>query len=74
MGIFLGALMSIASVIAAEFLREDVQTPRELEALTGTPVLATVPDDRSSRRSLIIEQRRLALPAAEPEMEWASGD
>lgn len=74
MGIFLGALVSIGLVIVAEFLREDVRTPRELEALTGTPVLATVPSDRSARRSLIIDQRRLALPAAEPEIEWASGD
>jgi uncharacterized protein involved in exopolysaccharide biosynthesis len=74
LGLFLGAVVAIASVVAAEFLREDVHTPHELEALTGTPVLATVPKDRSSRGALVAEQGRLALPAAEPEVEWASGD
>jgi len=74
LGLLLGVAVSIGVVIAAEFMRENVETPRELESLTGIPVLATVPTDRSARRSLIIDQRRLALPAAEPEMEWASGD
>jgi uncharacterized protein involved in exopolysaccharide biosynthesis len=74
LGLFLAVVVSIGSVVAAEFMREDVQTPRELEALTGTMVLATVPIDQSSRRSLIIDQRRLALPPAESEVEWASGD
>ena len=72
LGIFLGVLVSIGSVVAAEFFRENVHTPRELEALTGTPVLATVPQDHLSRRSLIIDQSRLILPEAE--VEFASGD
>jgi uncharacterized protein involved in exopolysaccharide biosynthesis len=74
LGIFLGAVVSIASVIAAEFFRENVQTARELELLSGSPVLATIPQNGGGRRSLIIDKRRLSLPAAEPEMEWASGD
>ena len=74
LGIFLGAMVSIGSVIAAEFIREDIQSPRELEVLTGLPVLATVPHERSSTRSLIIDQRRLALPVAEPEIEWVGAD
>jgi hypothetical protein len=50
-----------------------VQTPRELEGLTGMPVLATVPHDRLSQRSPIIDRRRL-LTEGEPTMEWASSD
>jgi uncharacterized protein involved in exopolysaccharide biosynthesis len=65
LGLFLGIIVSVASVVAAEFFRESVQTARELEGLTGMPVLATVPHDRWSRRSLIIEQRRLALTDGE---------
>lgn len=74
LGIFLGLVVSVGSVIAAEFFRESVQTPRELEGLTGMPVLATVPHDRWSRRSLIINRRRLALSEGEPDLEMVSGD
>ena len=73
LGILLGALLSVGSAVAAEFFRESVQTPRELEGLTGMPVLATVPHDRLSRRSPIIDRRRL-LTEGEPTMEWASSD
>jgi uncharacterized protein involved in exopolysaccharide biosynthesis len=65
LGLFLGLIVSVASVVAAEFFRESVQTARELEGLTGMPVLAMVPRDRWSRRSLIVEQRRLALADGE---------
>lgn len=74
LGIFLGAVISVASVITAEFFRESVQTPSELEGLTGMPVLATVPHDRLSRRSLIINRRRLALTAGEPDLDIVSDD
>ncbi len=74
LGVFLGALVSVGSVITAEFFRENVETPRELELLSGSQVLATIPKNGSGRRSLIIDKRRLALPEAEPKMEWASGD
>jgi uncharacterized protein involved in exopolysaccharide biosynthesis len=74
LGLVLGLLVSGGSAVAAEFLRENVQTPRELELLSGSAVLATIPRDSGGRRSLIIDKRRLALPAAEPEIEWASGD
>src|SRR5258706_12098805 len=69
LGIFLGAVVSVACVITAEFFRESVQTPRELEGLTGMLVLATVPHDRLSQRSLIIERRRLALTEGDSELE-----
>jgi uncharacterized protein involved in exopolysaccharide biosynthesis len=68
LGIFIGALVSLACVITAEFLRENVYTPRELESLTGMPVLATIPKDRWSRRSLIVDKRRLSL--SEGNADW----
>lgn len=74
LGVFLGALVSVGSVITAEFFRENVETPRELELLSGSQVLATIPKNGSGRRSLIIDKRRLSLPEAKVEMEWASGD
>jgi uncharacterized protein involved in exopolysaccharide biosynthesis len=74
LGIVLGAIVSVGSVLAAEFTRQNVETPRELEILSGSPVLATIPKDVGGRRALIIDKRRLALPPGEPEMEWASGD
>jgi len=74
LGVFLGAVVSLALVITKEFFRESVQTPRELEGLTGMLVLATVPHDRFSQRSLIIERRRLALTDGDSELEMASSD
>ena len=74
LGLVLGALVSVGSVVAAEFLRQNVATPRELEILSGSPVLATIPKATGGRRSLIIDKRRLALPEADSEMEWTAGD
>jgi uncharacterized protein involved in exopolysaccharide biosynthesis len=74
LGLFLAVLVSVGSVITAEFFRENVETPRELELLSGSQVLATIPKNSNPNRSLIIDKRRLALPAAEPEIEWAPGD
>jgi uncharacterized protein involved in exopolysaccharide biosynthesis len=77
LGVFLGLLLSAGSVFTAELLRETVNTPRELEAITGSPVLASLPKDRTARRALIIEKRRLSLPkpaTPDPELRWASGD
>ena len=74
LGIFLGAVVSVACMITAEFFRESVQTPHELEGLTGRLVLATVPHDRLSRRSLIIGRRPLAVTDGDPDLEMMSGD
>jgi uncharacterized protein involved in exopolysaccharide biosynthesis len=43
LGVFLGALLSLGSVVIAEFMRDTVLTPRELEMLTGRSVLASLP-------------------------------
>jgi hypothetical protein len=48
----LGGLLSIGGVVVAEFLRDDVLTPRELEALNIGPVLASVPKLRPAARRL----------------------
>ena len=43
LGVFLAGLLALGSVFSAELLNDTVNTPRQLEALTGAPVLATVP-------------------------------
>jgi uncharacterized protein involved in exopolysaccharide biosynthesis len=43
LGLFLGGLLAMGSVFIAEFMRDTVLTPHELEALTGGRVLAALP-------------------------------
>ncbi len=43
LGIIAGLFLGLGSAFVAELNRETVHTPRELEAMTGVPVLATVP-------------------------------
>lgn len=58
LGVFLGALLSIGSVVIAEFMRDTVLTPRELESFTGQPVLASLPNmGRASRRTVAVSQQ-----------------
>lgn len=70
LGIILGALIALGSAITAEFLRESVETPRELE-LSGQ-VLATIPRLARGRGSLIIDKRRLLTAGSEPVRELGS--
>ena len=51
LGIVLAGFLSLGSVFSAEMLSDAVHTPRQLEALTGATVLATVPEN--SRRVLL---------------------
>jgi capsular polysaccharide biosynthesis protein len=51
LGVFLAAFLSLGTVFSAEMLSDAVYTPRQLEAMTGAVVLATVPD--KSRRILL---------------------
>jgi polysaccharide chain length determinant protein (PEP-CTERM system associated) len=51
MGLVLAAFLSLGTVFSAEMLSDAVYTPRQLEALTGAMVLATVPE--RSRRILL---------------------
>jgi uncharacterized protein involved in exopolysaccharide biosynthesis len=64
LGVFLGALLSVGSVVIAEFLRDTVLTPRELEKLTGQKVLASLPNTGKASRVRFVE-----TPAIEPEPE-----
>ncbi len=43
LGVFLAGLVTLGGVFSAELLNDTVHTPRQLEAMTGAPVLATVP-------------------------------
>jgi len=61
-GIVLAAFLSLGSVFTAELFSDAVHTPRQLEALTGAPVLATVP--ANSRRMLSRQTREAKMPAA----------
>jgi uncharacterized protein involved in exopolysaccharide biosynthesis len=78
LGLFLGALLSLGSVVVAEFLRDTVLTPHELEVLTGRPVLASLAKDAATVATGTIQENeasrpRLAQPkiAQEPQFEWA---
>jgi uncharacterized protein involved in exopolysaccharide biosynthesis len=54
LGLVLALFLGLGSVFSAELLNDRVHTPRQLEALTGAPVLATVPENSRkmiSRRS-----------------------
>jgi hypothetical protein len=71
LGVFLGALFSIGSVVVAEFLRDTVLTPRELELLTGQRVLASLPNTGRAPRAKVAKSPRLSevevsLPEASP--------
>src|SRR5436305_2300076 len=69
LGIVLAAFLSLGSVFSAEMLSDAVHTPRQLEGLTGAPVLATVPEN--SRKMLIRRSREAnevelkSIPVAE---------
>jgi uncharacterized protein involved in exopolysaccharide biosynthesis len=47
LGVFVATLLSLGTVFSAEMLGDTIHTPRQLEALTGSSVLATVPENGS---------------------------
>jgi uncharacterized protein involved in exopolysaccharide biosynthesis len=55
LGLVLGALLSIGSVVIAEFMRDTVLTPRELELATGQRVLASLPTTGRVERATFVE-------------------
>jgi uncharacterized protein involved in exopolysaccharide biosynthesis len=69
-GLVLAGFLSLGSVFSAEMFADVVHTPRQLEALTGAPVLATVPSN--SRRMLMRGHRESQLPEARPVAELQS--
>jgi uncharacterized protein involved in exopolysaccharide biosynthesis len=66
LGVVLAGFLSLGCVFTAEMLSDAVYTPRQLEALTGAHVLATVPENsrrmimRNSREPIEIEARPIA--------------
>jgi polysaccharide chain length determinant protein (PEP-CTERM system associated) len=48
LGVFVAAFLSVGTVFSAEMLGDTIHTPRQLEALTGATVLATVPESKRS--------------------------
>jgi len=63
LGFCLAAFLSVTSVFSAEMLSDAVYSPRQLEALTGAPVLATVPEN--GRRVIIRQPREVKLIPAQ---------
>ncbi|PYS72991.1 MAG: hypothetical protein DMF69_06150 [Acidobacteria bacterium] len=64
-------------MVTVELLRETVDTPRELEVIFGSPVLAALPRDRNAaQRALIVEKPRPALlkGATVAEASYSSGE
>jgi len=57
LGLFLASFVSLGSVFCAEFFRDTAYTPRELESLTGLPVLATVPRGTQLEISRGVEEK-----------------
>ncbi|HJZ80513.1 MAG TPA: Wzz/FepE/Etk N-terminal domain-containing protein [Pyrinomonadaceae bacterium] len=69
-GIVLAGFLSLGSVFTAELFSDAVHTPRQLEALTGAPVLATVP--ANSRRMMSRANREDRMPDRHPVAELKS--
>lgn len=61
MGLGFGLLLGFGCAIVAEFLRETVHTPHELEKFTGLPVVATVPMNAGVK----LRGLNFKIPAAE---------
>ena len=63
LGVVLAGFLSLGSVFTAEMLSDAIHTPRQLEALTGANVLATVPENsrrmimRNTREAIEIDTR-----------------
>ena len=58
-GVLLAAFIGVGSAFSAELFSDTVHTPRQLEALTGITVLATMPKNRQR----LLSRKTRALPA-----------
>ncbi len=70
LGIVLAAFLSLGGVFTAELLTDVVHTPRQLEAMTGALVLATVP--AKGRRMLRPREREVKVIENQPIAELQS--
>ena len=64
-GLFSGLLLAFGSAFTMELLRETFLTPRELQAFTGYPVIATIPLENGRGRQRSINASN-AVGEAEP--------
>ncbi len=80
LGLFLGALLSLGGVGVAEFMRDTVLTPHELELFTGQSVLASLPrqavagSDLTPTQSAGPASARLSQPkiVQEAKLDWVA--
>ncbi len=64
LGVFLGGLLALGAVLIAEFMRDTVLTPRELETVTGATVLASLPySSRVSSQTIVPVADEVDRPA-----------
>jgi uncharacterized protein involved in exopolysaccharide biosynthesis len=72
-GLILGLILGLGCAVIAEFFRETIHTPNELEALTGLPVVATVPINSTRLRQLNFRTRPAGF-RVEPEFANSKQD
>lgn len=72
LGLSVGLLLAFGTVFVSELLRETFHTPRELQAFTDLPVLATIPLQKDGQRDLSFEA--VSEPIAEDELELGKDD
>jgi len=68
LGLFLGAFLSLTGVVVAEFMRDTVLTPHELEVLTGRPVLAALPRNAEKAFTETSQQEISRTHEAQPKL------
>jgi uncharacterized protein involved in exopolysaccharide biosynthesis len=64
LGLVLAVLLSLGTVFSAELMTGTVHSARQLEALTGAPVLATVPDNNRRVIGRIRQSNQIAVESA----------
>jgi uncharacterized protein involved in exopolysaccharide biosynthesis len=64
LGVFVAAALSLGTVFSAEMLGDTIHSPRQLEALTGATVLATVPEN--SRKLIPRREKKTKQIESEP--------
>ena len=72
LGLFLGALLSLGSVVVAEFMRDTVLTAQELEVLPRQPVLASLPNGAETLVTRIAEREAAPTRLAQPKLAAAA--
>jgi polysaccharide biosynthesis protein PslE len=65
LGLSLGLMLAFGSAFVSELLRETFHSPRELQAFTEFPVLATIPLQKSKQRDLSFDH--VSAPVDEEE-------